>query len=332
MTEEYVLIPYCVEHSCDGWRLDQYLSHKIRRLSRTQVQALIKKSLVSEKPLKASSRVKTGLEFHLRRAVQNEPETPTEVPELLSDDSILILDKPAGLPIHPTASYYKGTLVTILRARYPGGFPPSPAHRLDRETSGLLVCGKSSLVCRKLMEIFVSHQVKKEYLAIVEGHPKHDAFDIDLPIAEGTEKIRIAVRIDFEVGKPSQTHFEVVKRFERDGAPFSLVRCFPKTGRQHQIRVHLREAGFPIVGDKMYGPSEEYFDRFAKRCLEPEAWLRLRMGRQALHAAALNLPHPMTREPIRVESPLPADMQAFLDGAPVPFPTEAGLDDLTEAA
>jgi 23S rRNA pseudouridine1911/1915/1917 synthase len=116
------------------------------------------------------------------------------------------------------------------------------------------------------------------------------------------------------VGKPSRTRFAVLKRFERDGALFSLVRAFPETGRQHQIRVHLREAGFPIVGDKIYGPDEGYFDRFSKHCLEPEAWTRLRLQRHALHAAHVVFPHPATREPVAFEAPLPPDLTTFIEG------------------
>ena len=102
------------------------------------------------------------------------------------------------------------------------------------------------------------------------------------------------------------------RRFSRDGADFALLRCFPETGRQHQIRIHAQQAGHPLVGDKMYGPDPGYFDRFSKRTLEPEAWERLRLPRQALHAASLELPHPSTRARVRFEAPLTADLLAFL--------------------
>jgi 23S rRNA pseudouridine1911/1915/1917 synthase len=123
--------------------------------------------------------------------------------------------------------------------------------------------------------------------------------------------VRIAVRIDVRAGKPARTRFVVERRFVRDGAPFAVVRCFPETGRQHQIRVHAREAGFPLVGDKIYGPDPGYFDRFSKRCLEPEAWVRLRLPRHALHAARLVFPHPLTGVPLVFESPLPSDLSDF---------------------
>jgi 23S rRNA pseudouridine1911/1915/1917 synthase len=117
----------------------------------------------------------------------------------------------------------------------------------------------------------------------------------------------------------------VERRFVRDGVPFALLRCFPETGRQHQIRVHAREAGFPLVGDKIYGPDPCYFDRFSKRCLEPEAWLRLRLPRHALHAARLELPHPATGELLVFEAPLPPDLSDFC------LPVQ-GSDEVGEAA
>jgi 23S rRNA pseudouridine1911/1915/1917 synthase len=324
---DFVEVEFTVEPNYAGWRLDQYLCEKIRRLSRTRVQQIIKNSLVSERPLKPSTPVRPGLTFRLRRKMLEEPDTPEadEVTELHRDEWLLVVDKPAGLPMHPTARYHKGTLVSLLRERYGPDFRADPARRLDRETSGLVVCGRTLESCQRLMRSFVDGEVHKEYLAITEGAPDEDEFEVDAPIAEGTEFIRIAVRIDQAEGKHARTRFRVERRFERDGAPFALVRCFPKTGRQHQIRIHLREAGFPLVGDKIYGPDEGYFDRFSRRCLEPEAWERLRLPRHALHAARLTLPHPGTGQAISFESELPADLREFCDGSPMDLPRLAGL-------
>jgi 23S rRNA pseudouridine1911/1915/1917 synthase len=307
-----VEIEYVVEPNYAGWRLDRYLCEKIRRLSRARVQRIIKRSLIADRPLKPSTLVHPGLTFRLRRTVDDEPETPSELPEIYRDDWLLVLDKPAGLPIHPTARYHAGTLVALVRAKY--GIVADPAHRLDRETSGVIVCGRGPDACRVLMRSFVGGEVHKEYLAICEGHPRDDRFQVDAAIAEGSETVRIAVRIDPVAGKPARTRFEVVRRFQLGGEPFSLVRAFPETGRQHQIRVHLREAGYSIVGDKIYGPDEGYFDRFSKHRLEPEAWVRLRLPRHALHAARIELPHPQDRRPLVFESPLPADLAGFLEG------------------
>jgi 23S rRNA pseudouridine1911/1915/1917 synthase len=314
---DLVLMRYTVEPNYAGWRLDKYLCEKIRRLSRAKVQRIIERDIVSERKLKPSTLVWPGLTFELRRRMQREPTVPPPeaLKEVYLDEAILVVDKPAGLPIHPTARYHHGTLISQLTVRHGKDFRADPAHRLDRETSGLVVCGRTLEACQRLMRAFKDGEVEKQYLAVVEGSPKDDAFEVDAPIAEGTELIRIAVRIDRAVGKPAKTRFQVVKRFARDGAEFAVLRCFPETGRQHQIRIHAQVAGYPLVGDKMYGPDPGYFDRFSKRCLEPEAWARLRIDRHALHAAYLGFVHPATRQPVVFESDLPEDLRDFVEGA-----------------
>jgi 23S rRNA pseudouridine1911/1915/1917 synthase len=328
--EGVVEVTFTVEPNYAGWRLDRYLCEKIRRLSRVRVQRILRTAVVSEHPLKPSTRVWAGLTFRLRRRLLAEPSTPDEVREVYRDDALLVLDKPAGLPIHPTARYHHGTVVGVLRRLHGPDFQAHPAHRLDRETSGLLVCGRSGEASRRLMRAFQGGEVEKEYLAIVEGWPVGDAFVVDAPLAEGTLAIRIAVRVD-AAGRPARTRFQVQERFLREGERFALLRCFPETGRQHQIRAHLQEAGFPLVGDKMYGPDPGYFDRFSRHCLEPEAWERLRLPRQALHAARLSLPHPGTGRTTSFFAPLPADLAAFLpwvapDGPARNDPPAEGLE------
>lgn len=313
-----VLVKYVVEPNYAGWRLDKYLCDKLRRLSRTRVQEIIERDLVAaDRKLKASTAVWPGLTFELRKKVLAEPTVPPPeaLREVFLDDTLLVVDKPAGLPIHPTARYHHNTLTAQLLVKYGATFKADPAHRLDRETSGLLVCGRTLAANQALMRAFSGGFVDKEYLAIVEGRP-NDEFEVEAPILEGTALIRIAVRID-PAGKFAKTRFRVEHRFSRDGADFAVVRCFPETGRQHQIRVHAQAAGFPLVGDKMYGPDPGFFDRFSRRCLEPEAWTSLRLKRHALHAATLKLEHPHSRTPLRFDSGLPADLQAFVAGSPV---------------
>jgi len=308
------ILTFTVEPNYAGWRLDKYLCEKIRRASRTRVQEIIENDVVFERKLKPSTLVWPGLTFQVRRRVREEPTVPSaDAIEIVhQDDALLVVNKPAGLPIHPTARYHHNTLVEQLKVRFGPDFRADPAHRLDRETSGLLALGRTLEACQRLMKQFLAGTVKKEYLAILEGHPPRDEFEVDAPIAEGTEQIRIAVRIDAKEGREAQTRFVVERRFEKDGAAFTLVRCHPLTGRQHQIRIHARHAGYPLVGDKMYGPDPGYFDRFSKGALEPEAWKRLRLPRQALHAAVLELHHPSTRVATKFEAPLPADLREFL--------------------
>jgi 23S rRNA pseudouridine1911/1915/1917 synthase len=318
MEGDFVEIRFTVEPNYEGWRLDRYLCVKIRRLSRTRVQRIIERSVVPvepNRPLKPSTLLKRGMTFVLRRPAHEEPEVPppSELKEVYLDEQVLVLDKPAGLPIHATARYAKNTMVAQVDGRYGKDFA-APAHRLDRETSGLMVFGRGAEVCERLMRSFISASVKKEYLAILEGQPPEgvDEFEVDAPISEGTDLIRIAVKID-EAGKPARTEFVVERRFERDGARFALVRCFPRTGRQHQIRIHASHAGFPLVGDKMYGPDPGYFDRFSKGTLEDEGWARLRLERHALHAARLSFPHPASGKVLTFESALPKDLREFVE-------------------
>lgn len=310
------ILTYTVEPNYAGWRLDKYLCEKIKRASRTRVQEIIENDLVYERKLKPSTAVWPGLTFQVRRRLREEPTVPSaDLIEVVFDDGVvLVVNKPAGLPIHPTARYHHNTLVEQLKVRFGADYRADPAHRLDRETSGLLVCGRTLEACQKLMKQFHDAQVDKHYVALVEGHPPRDEFEVDAPIAEGTDLIRIAVRIDAKEGRPAKTRFVVEQRFERNGEKFAQLKCFPITGRQHQIRIHAQTVGFPLVGDKMYGPDPGYFDRFSKGQLEPEAWTKLRLPRQALHAAGLEFTHPTTRQLVRFESPLPKDMADFVAG------------------
>lgn len=320
------ILTFTVEPNYAGWRLDKYLCVKIKRASRTRVQEIIENDVVYAKAsggdgdgrqpskLKASTPVWPGLTFQVRRRVRDEPTVPDadQIEIVFQDDDVLVVNKPAGLPIHPTARYHHNTLVEQLKKRFGADFRADPAHRLDRETSGLLVCGKTLQACQRLMKSFMDGAVDKQYVAIVEGQPPLPEFEVDAPIAEGTEAIRIAVRIDHAEGRAAKTRFVVEKKFERDGAKFAVLRCFPITGRQHQIRIHAQHAGFPLVGDKMYGPDPGFFDRFSKHQLEEEAWVKLRLKRQALHAAVIEFPHPVTRAAMKFELPLPKDMGDFV--------------------
>ncbi|MCL2626932.1 MAG: RluA family pseudouridine synthase [Cystobacterineae bacterium] len=309
------LLSFVVESNYAGWRLDRYLCQKLRRLSRQRVQALIRQQLGPS--LKPSSPVKPGMRLEFRRTLPKEPSVPgpEALQSVFEDEDLLVLNKPAGLPVHPTARYFHHTLVGQLAKRYPS--PPHPAHRLDRETSGLLLCTKNLEAGRHMARAFAASEVYKEYLAIAEGHPPQNHFSIEAPIAEGSPSIRIAVRVvgkggGPEGGKAATTRVEVLQRFEREGDPFCLLKCIPLTGRQHQIRVHLQHQGYPLVGDKIYGPDEMYFDRFSKHCLEPEAWLRLRLPRHALHASLLRFIHPRSLESLCFELPLAEDLRGFL--------------------
>jgi 23S rRNA pseudouridine1911/1915/1917 synthase len=313
---QVVRVRFTVEPNYAGWRLDRYLQEKIPRLSRERVQHLIEHRLESDdgRRLKPATRVVPGLGFALLRDAEPEPEVPLDFGVVHDDGALLVVDKPAGLPVHPTARYSANTFTSAAKLRYPDR-KVDPAHRLDRETSGLLACGSAPEWTKKLKRAFADGAVSKTYLALAAGRPAEDRFTVDAPLAL---TLGSAVRVRMHVwpaGAPSVTDFEVLeRRAARDGAPVALLACHPRTGRQHQIRAHLHHAGLPLVGDKIYGPDENIFDRFTKREMTDDDRAALRIPRQALHAWRLELPHPRTGERLALESPLPPDLAAFWDG------------------
>ncbi len=311
-----VRVRFTVEENYAGWRLDRYLQEKIRRLSRQRVQALIETRIEHDGPgrLKASTRVTPGLSFALLREAEPEPEVPLEFRVVHDDGELLVVDKPAGLPVHPTARYSAHTFTALARLRFPGR-KVDPAHRLDRETSGLLACGAHPRWTRALKAAFAGGRVTKTYLPLALGAPAEDRFAVDAPLALtlGSE-VRVRMHVH-PAGLPSATGFEVLeRRLAPDGAPVALLACHPRTGRQHQIRAHLHHAGLHLVGDKIYGHDEMVFDRFTKGAMTEDDHARMRLPRQALHAWRLELPHPKTGERLALECPLAADLQAFWDG------------------
>lgn len=320
-----VEIPFEVEQNYAGWRLDRYLQQKITRLSRAKIQKLIRERLRHEGgPLKPSSTVRAGMRFVLLKESdpELEPETPWQVGIVHDDGVLLVVDKPAGLAVHPSARYFKQTLTHWMEEHVPGpdGRRPDLAHRLDRETSGLVACGRGRDATRALKLSFARRETEKTYLALVEGRVEQDAFTIDSPLRLQERAVKIFMEVHPD-GLPATTEVRVLRRGsikgegegDGEGAGVSLVECRPITGRQHQIRVHLRSVGHPIVGDKMYSGEPERFLRFCDGQLTEEDQRALRIPRQALHAYGLVLPHPESRERISLVAPLAADLQRFVD-------------------
>ena len=315
-----VRVRFTVEESYAGWRLDRYLQEKIRRLSRERVQALIETALEHDGParLKPGTRVIPGLTFALLREAEPEPAAPLDFRVLHDDGALVVVDKPAGLPVHPTARYAAHTFTALARDRFPDR-KVDPAHRLDRETSGLLACGGAPPWTRALKASFARGRVEKTYLALVQGAAPQDRFEVDAPLALTLgSQVRVRMHVH-AAGLPSSTGFEVLgRRLAADGAPVALLACRPRTGRQHQIRAHLHHAGLHLVGDKIYGHDEMVFDRFTKGQMTEDDHARMRLPRQALHAWRLELPHPRTQERVALECPLAADLQSFWDGCRPP--------------
>jgi 23S rRNA pseudouridine1911/1915/1917 synthase len=321
-----IRVPFTVERNYDGWRLDQYLSNKLRRLTQERVEFLIAHRLETAdgQPLEPSSPVRAGMSFALLREAEPEPDTPLSFDVVHDDGALLVVDKPAGLPVHPTARYHAHTFTTLARARFPER-KVDPGHRIDRETSGLLACGSAPEVTRVLKRDFAAARVDKVYLALALGVPSAERFTVDAPLGlTGASTVRVRMHVD-PGGQQSVTDFEVLaRRVAADGAPVAMLACWPRTGRQHQIRAHLAHAGLALVGDKIYGPDEGIFDRFTRRAMTEADVTTLRLPRHALHAWRLSLPHPVTRAPLALEAPLPEDLRTFWEACAPPAAAAEG--------
>jgi 23S rRNA pseudouridine1911/1915/1917 synthase len=320
---------FVVEEAFSGHRLDHYLKRKIPRLSRTRLQRIIRAQLepVRGRTLKPHSAVMTGDVIVMRTPARPEPPCPRTFAVLHDDAQMMVIDKPAGLPVHASARYYFNTLTRVLSERYPGQ-NVQICHRLDRETSGLLVLARGRKAAARIKAAFAAHAVQKTYLAVISGEPPwpegpapghgpppRDAHAIDLPLGLVRDPgalidIRMVVR---QGARPATTLVWVVER--RPG--HALVACVPVTGRQHQIRAHLAAVGHAIVGDKLYAHGDEAFARFCDEGMTPELAGLFQLPRHALHAAAIALPHPGDGQTVRVVSDLPGDLRAFLDGRPI---------------
>ena len=208
---------------------------------------------------------------------------------LFEDADLLVVNKPAGLVCHPTKGDEYSSLISRARLYQPGG-SLHLVNRLDRETSGVLVIAKNSAAAGELGKSWESRAVEKEYLALVHGWPAADTGVLDGPLGKdlnSTVAVKDCVRPD---GAPSVTAYTVERRFMREGKPFARVRVQPRTGRKHQIRIHLAQAGHPIVGDKIYGGDEDCYLALVQDRLTEAHRARLLLANQALHAVTLRFP------------------------------------------
>lgn len=312
-----ILLTFPVAREHAGQRLDRYIQSRIPRLSRTRAAEIVKACAYRADGTRRrpSDLVREGEVVMLVRPAFREPETPQSFEILYEDELVLAVDKPPGLPMHPTATYHKNTLTFLLRERY-GDPAPHIAHRLDRETSGIVLCGRTLDAERALKKAFERRRVDKTYLAIVEGEMSDDRGRIDQPLARATEGLHVLMEIvdpSEERALPAVTEYEV--RGRRAGR--TLVALFPETGRQHQLRVHLAAIGHPIVGDKLYGkdgvdPFLEYIETGMTESLAS----RVGHTRQALHAHEIRLAHPATGAPLELAAPLPPDMRSLWESRP----------------
>ncbi len=318
--------------AAEGKRLDAYLARALPEISRARVQLLIDKGQVrvGGKPAKASLKLEGGERIEIEGEPQPAPlrAEPENIPlkVVYEDADIACVDKPAGMTVHAgagDAEHNRGTLVNALLFHFQaelstegGALRPGIVHRLDKETSGLILVAKNDATHRKLAEMFGSRELRKVYLALVHGEMVRDEGRVDLPIGRDTvRRIRMTTRLNNASGaRAAVSHWRVLERIGTREAPgpwgaFTLVEVRIETGRTHQIRVHLAALGHPVVGDTLYGAPGKL--RRAGTVGEEQAEATLE--RNFLHAAELDLDHPRTGVPLELRSPLPAELTTFLD-------------------
>ncbi len=308
-------IEFVVKPRMVGKRIDAYLSHRYPDYSRSVIQKVIDAEavLINGLTTKPSAKVHQGDVIRVwLPELSDDPPIAEDIPLTIAyeDPAFVVVIKPAGLVTHPAKGNWTGTLVNALQFHFDtlstvgGENRPGIVHRLDRDTSGLLIVAKENLAHAALARQFAERTIQKEYIALVYGAPDRDRDTIDQRIGpHPTNREKMAVRLEADGGKESVTFYEVLERFHG----FALVRCRPKTGRTHQIRVHLTHIGHPILSDKMYSgrPHLTLGDLAGSNVADAD---RVIIARQALHAHALHLTHPLTGDPLDLTAPLPDDM------------------------
>jgi 23S rRNA pseudouridine1911/1915/1917 synthase len=310
-------------------RLDQYLAQALPDISRARVQLLIEAGQVrvDGHPAKPKQKLHGGESIEIEGTPQPAPlhAVPEDIPlEVLHEDKHLaVINKPAGMMVHagagtasPSASgeldaRNRGTLVNALLFHFSklsevgGDLRPGIVHRLDKQTSGLILVAKDDSTHRKLGEMFSQRQVAKTYIALLHGHLKKDDTTVTLPIARDLlRRTRMTTRrsANSSGARTAVSHFRALERITSPYGPFTLVEVRIETGRTHQIRVHAQSLGHPVVGDTLYGAPH----------LIPNLAPDLQLNRNFLHAAHLSLTHPQTRKPLDIDAPLPEELEKFL--------------------
>lgn len=291
-------LTYTITEENTGFRISQYLRHLgYSSQNLTELKKMQESILLNDIPCFMNRTLTPGdiLTVRIQETGCSPQIVPVElpVPIVYEDEDILVVNKPAGMPIHPSMNNYTNSLANGLAWYYQNQHKPfifRCTNRLDRDTSGLTVIAKH-MVSSSILSAAVTHrEIHREYVAIVAGHVSPKSGRIEAPLGRKDSSI-IERTVDFEHGEYAATNYRVLQYL--DG--HTVVALKLETGRTHQIRIHMKYLGFPLIGDYLYNPDMHY------------------IGRQALHSAKLSFIHPMTKEPMQFEAPLPADMQHVVD-------------------
>ena len=324
-----------------GWRLDQFLAGHLDGVSRSRVQQLVEQGdvLVEGKREKASLKLRGGESIQVHGQQHTIPlearaeDIPLEV--VYEDDDLAVINKPAGMMVHAGSGATDearsgGTLVNALLHQFKtlssvgGDLRPGIVHRLDKETSGLILIAKNDTAHEALAEMFASRQMTKTYVALVQGKLPEEAATIQAPISrDAVRRTRMTTR-RLDGARHAVTHYRVVERLETRFGPFTLARVRIETGRTHQIRVHMASISHPVVGDTLYGAPAKII-ALPLSVTRKAAREVLQLERNFLHSSELEFTHPITGKLIQLTSPLPQELEIFLNSLRDPAPSnEAG--------
>ena len=318
-----------------GQRLDQFIAAHLEGVSRSRVQMLMEQGdvLVNGEREKASFKLRGGERIMLTGEPHPTPlkATAEDIPldVVFEDADLAVVNKPAGMMVHAGSGQNddarsKGTLVNALLYRFKklsstgGDLRPGIVHRLDKDTSGLIVVAKNDRTHAELGEMFATRQMKKTYIALVQGEVERKHGTINAALGRDPVRRTRMTTQPLDNSRSAVSHYEVVRRLSNRFGKFTLVRVRIETGRTHQIRVHMASIGHPVVGDTLYGGAGQLTDQVAaqaptskaaRRKADPE---RLRLGRNFLHAAQLEFTHPRTGKLLELEAPLPEELESFL--------------------
>lgn len=301
-----------------GARVDVFIAQQIDGLSRSKAGELVRAGhvLVNGAKPKASIRLKTG-DLVTAEVVELKPELPIaeDIPLniIYEDDTFVAINKPPAMVVHPAKGHWKGTLTAALMHHFNSlskvGGPQRPGivHRLDRDTSGVILIAKNDQAHMALTGQFENRTVKKTYLAIVSPPPDRDRDEIDAPIGiHPYQREKMAVRSGHKTSREAQTFYEVQSTVGR----FAIVHAFPKTGRTHQIRVHLAHVGSPVLCDRLYSGRAEITSDMINSSADKQGDVIL--ARQALHALSIEFNHPLTKEAMKLEAVVPEDIAGVM--------------------
>ncbi len=305
-----------VKHEFKGKRIDKYLVSRLQDFSRTFVQGLINNGdiRVCDRVVKNSYEVqKNDVITIILPELPDDDVEPENIPlnVVYEDDHILIINKPPDMVVHPSRGHARGTLVNAVKyycdnlSGLNGNLRPGIVHRLDRDTTGVIIVAKTDFTHGAIARQFENREVKKQYTAVVEGIVSFDSDLIDLPIGRD-KRFREKMAIRYDVGKRSISEYKVKERFLRH----SVVHVYPKTGRTHQIRVHMKNIGHPVVADQLYSNN----DTFLPMNMDGDGTGEYKpiIARQALHATRIEIMHPVSEKVMTFEAPLPDDMNNLI--------------------